>query len=581
MFDSICAARLQILLLGTLFVCLVFVSSTAAQDVSDLSVRMEVERTDVLVGDTVVVDVFVRNDGPDQADVVRVNWLSWRLSTFLAVTDNGTTRTNSWYGRWEDIEIPAGDSAVVTISAVVTKLPAFITAAVQESSSSDPDSRPGRGVGEDDGATLVFSDAGTSGGGDGGLESDGRLAGKLARVLFDRSRAEEAGPGKKGTAPPIFTRTDSRLRAGKRAGGSALDIRFAIPENGPDNTTAREVSPADLLPVTNAVDLVAVDYTRDDGRRVGVVFAATTESGQVYEHTKVVCDRLRGASLEAIERIMVGGHVFVGAQLIQESGAVDYTTSFVVYDRGDHFEVDSRFVLRDYDPPVTGEPVYNYQVWSETREDMLDITNDMLGELSARKPVSFLSDVTPPALPDVYVRTGNYKEGQLQLEVVNRAAATELRLGDGTKTIAEDGERQTFEQAVSLPDVASADSFSTTVMVDIGPVFDADFAVTTDSSFAPDLLYLADGSWSWAVDSLGTVDAFAVQAADPATLRPTGYLRSRAGRLDRGVAFQSGQRYFASCDRVVPLSTFRTTGTSSLRHPARDACGCRSRSPNS
>ncbi len=544
---------------GLIFAHTPLAPTAIGQGTADLSLRMSVERTDVHVGDTLTVSVYLRNDGPDDARRIRVDWLGWRLDMIRVETANGNTRVNSWHGRWEDVALDAGDSTVVVITAVVEKLPTVLTAGVQQSSARDPDSRPGRGVAEDDNATLVFSDAGTSGGGDGGLESGGRLAGKLARVLFDRSRSVENNPGLTGVIPPVYTRADSRVRAGKTAGATSLDIRFAIPEEGPDNTTAREVSPADLLPVTNAVDLVAVDYTRDDGRRVGVVFAAATEAGQVYEHTKVVCDRLRGASLEAIERITINDHVFVGAQLVQESGAVDYATSFVVYDRGDHFEVDSRFVLRDYDPPATGQPVLNYQVWSETREDMLDIAAQMLDELAAVKPVLFAGDSTPPALPDVYIRTGNYREGRLELEVVNRAAATMLHLGDGTKTLAENGERVTFTSSAPLAEVVSADSFSTTVLMDIGPVFDADFAVTTDSSFAPDLLYLADGSWSWAVDSLGSVDAFAVAAADPATLgHPGTYAVERGGSIEGSLAeWATLFRFLRPGGAAVDLSDYR------------------------
>ncbi len=512
-------------------------SASLAQETADLSLSIDVATTKVSVGDTIRITIRVHNAGPDEAEDVRVDAKSKGLQLLRGDEDEGDVKVNRQSVKWDDMEIDEDEYATLVITAVVLQLPAAIAAEVKKSDARDPDSRPGKGTAEDDNDTVVFSDAGTSGGSDGGLESNGSLSQKLAQVLYQRRLADaalaDAGVAKR---PALFQRPEI-VQGAFKSGNLLPDLRSFIPETGPQSLPAREVSPADLLPVTNAIDLAAVDYVQPDGRRSGVVFAAATESGEVYEHTKAVCDRLRGAKLEAIDIIQLNGTDFVVSQLMQEDGTVDYALSFVVYERGDSLEIDSRFLLGDYDPPNTAAPVYNYQVWSETEEDMRLIAGQMLDELAQVAPLSFATASRAIAIPDVYVRTGYYREGELVLEVVNRAGATQLSLDSGTKAVVEGGERTAFAETALLSEQSEDDPYESEVRIALGPVFDADFAVTSDSSDAPDLLYLADGSWSWAVDQDAAVDEFAIRPARLSELGDVGtFAVERGGHLSGEIA---------------------------------------------
>lgn len=543
------------------------------ENYADLSLHAFVYRTAVSVGDTVRIVLILHNAGPGDVGDVRVDFASTGLHVDGAVAPGADVSHNHQRGKWEDIDLGDGRSAMLIVRVTIEQLPAVFSAEVKKSDKEDPDSRPGQGASEDDNVTITFSDAGSSGGGDGGLESNGSLSAKLARVLYERRRNEAILFDKGLTVPEVtFRREESIARARARradagawtpgpvakSGAGVHDLRSPIPEFGPSGVQGREVSPSDLLPVTNAVDLAAVDYVDATGRRLGVVFAAATETGEVYEHTKVVCDRLRGAALEAIEIVELAGHEFVAAQLVHPDGAVDYTVSFVVYDRGDTFELDSRFILDDYAPPATGRPTYNYQVWAETREGMELLASEMIARLGAIAPVAFRADGAPIRVPDVYVRTGAYSEGRLVLEVVNRADATRLLLEDGSLTTVEGGERHGFSHEVVLPGRSEDDPYAAEVGIDIGPVFDADFSVASDSSSGADLLYLADGSWSWAADSLATIGRFAVRPANAERFGDPGtYAVERGGSLEGSIASWATMfRYLRPNGAPVNLSDY-------------------------
>jgi len=53
-------------------------------------------------------------------------------------------------------------------------------------------------------------------------------------------------------------------------------------------------TPTDIIGITNAKEVVSVDYTLN-GSCKGVVFATTTKAA-IYDHTKAVCDRLKWSS---------------------------------------------------------------------------------------------------------------------------------------------------------------------------------------------------------------------------------------------------------------------------------------------
>jgi uncharacterized repeat protein (TIGR01451 family) len=465
----------------------------------DLSLTNSVDEPSPNVSDPVVFTITLANAGPEDATGVQVtNTLPGTLTFVSATPSQGSF--DSGTGIWTVGDVNASAGATLEITATVTTSdPATDTAEVTAADQDDVDSTPNNDVSsEDDQDDATVTPSGGSGGGGGGLESDGSLAGKLARVLFTRRLEAQNTDGVAGLPRFQFDRGGI---SGKFGTSSDL-LRAVIPPEGPDQSLPFESSPTDLLPVTNAADVVAADFLRSrDGRRIGAIFATLTLEGALYEHTKVVCDRLRGAQLVSVEQVTAGGHPFLLSRLVHEDGSLDQAVSFVAYRIGNRFVVDSRFGLDEFAMPDGATDVLNVQVWSVDRAYTISMVEAALTQLESQGPIEFLNtDANKPRVPSLYVRTGHYANGQLELILHNPEAATRIDLTGGTLQRTELGDRMSLQQSVSVP--APDEQGLSRVSIPVGPVFDASFFLETDRGDR-DLVYLADGAWSYTYDGVG------------------------------------------------------------------------------
>ena len=524
----------------------------------DLALTKTVDEPAPATNTNVVFTLTLTNDGPNDATGIAVTD-TWPDPDSLAFVSAAPTQGtyDALTGVWDVGALAAGDTVRLDLTATVLAetTPQINVAEVTAIDQTDRDATPGNGdPTEDDQDNATVSPTGSSGGDDSGMESNGSLARKLARVLYRRRRRAQANPP---ATPPPFE--PARETAGKT--GAIAELIAFIPQTGPQRSRALVVSPSDLLPVTNATGVFAVDYVRADDVRLGALFAATTPPGEIYEHTKVVCDRLRGAALEAVRLLPVAGHPFLLTQLRHENGAVDYAISFVVYRTGEGFTIDSRFRYDEYAPPAGGDEVYNFQVWSVSKAYTQDLVARILYALSAEGPLTFRNtDEAPPALPRVFVRQGRYAQGRLTLEVVNAAGAETLRLTGGAVARTESGTQEFFDVELPLPKPETGDSPVVTVDVPVGPVFDAAFFIETERGGARDQLYLADGAWSYASDMENArIDDFEIFAQEPSALNAPGqWIVERDARLTGEVKTWAVLfRYLQSSARPLDLSGYR------------------------
>ncbi|MEL6615694.1 MAG: DUF4114 domain-containing protein, partial [Bacteroidota bacterium] len=267
------------------------------------------------------------------------------------------------------------------------------------------------------GEVAVVDDPGTTtGGNDGGLESNGDVAEALAVRMFERSLAPEARPA------PFSARRGGASGAGKLA---SYDVLSLIPESGPLGSAAYVTTPGDLVGLTNATAVFAGDYVRSDGSRLAALFAATTPAGDTYDHTKVICDRLRGATLETVRHVRLKGRPFVLSVLRHPDGSLDQAISFVAYRTDAGWTVDSRYLRGEYRPPASGDEVLNIQVWASSPTYSIQLATAILDEMEADGPLAFANEEAP-LLHDVVVRTGTYRHVALHLRVANPIGATTL-----------------------------------------------------------------------------------------------------------------------------------------------------------
>ena len=145
-------------------------------------------------------------------------------------------------------------------------------------------------------------------------------------------------------------------------------------------------------------------------------------SQTVYEHTKLVCDRVNASSLEDINYIYVNGIPFIMAKLVHPNGDMDYAISFIATVENGSFTIDSRWYNEEYDPAGT-ENVYNFQVWSVSPKYTKQLVANIIN-LVSQKATIFYKNAYPSTIPSVYVQNGYYANGKLNLNIVKIGRAS-------------------------------------------------------------------------------------------------------------------------------------------------------------
>ncbi len=343
-------------------------------------------------------------------------------------------------------------------------------------------------------STNISNDT-TSGSYDGGIESHGGMAAAISkrnmkRVVEGRHRIYDNI-----SALPTMADEASMLAA---RGTFALSDLF--PTQGREGSQAKVVSPRDLYGITNALDIYGVDYFKNENHRVASILGIETPAGEVYEHTKVVCDRLNGASILDIKHVQVAGMPFIMTYFLQANGDVDYNISFVAYqNENGSFEIDNRWNLSEYSPKAN-QRVFNLQVWTLSPSLTIQVVEDILALLNNEGAVSF-QNRAPAVIPTVYVVSGNYNNGQMTLKLNNSVAANELTLV-GSLTTTETANRENFYHSPAISQAVASE-----VVVAMGSLFDAGFTITNNASGGADQLYLADGMWGMDYEQGGLMDA--------------------------------------------------------------------------
>ena len=508
-------------------------SVTVTPSAIDLALDMAVDRPAPDAGEVVTFTVTLANEGTVGATGVQVSNPIVERPGFELVSVTPSRGTYAG-GIWTvgGLAVGGAETLAIRVRLVEDNVAFTNLAEIARADQPDGDSTPNNGAtAEDDYASATATTGGSSSGGEGGLESNGSLAQAIGSVLFQR-RARTAALLDAGEAlprPAPLAAVQARLQGARSQRAGLVTV---LPTTGPEGSAAVAVSPTDLLPVTNAREVVAADYLRPDGRRVGVVFATTTAPGEVYEHTKPVCDRLRGATLDAVELLDVAGRPFVLTRLVQADGSVDYAVSFVAYGPEAARTVDSRFLLGDYNRAATAEgaDVVTVQVWSPSRDYTAALVRSVLDGMAGTAALRYRNawperggaslvprpTAATPALPALFVRRAEYRAGRVEIEVHNAAGLREVEVTGGTLARTEGGGRTTFARTLALP-AGSAERPTVSVAFDTGSIFDVAFFVGAGGGAEPDQLYLADGTWGVATDDASGATRLATFEVRPET----------------------------------------------------------------
>ena len=311
---------------------------------------------------------------------------------------------------------------------------------------------------------------------DGGLESNGNLASLIAKRNLRRTRSGSV-QNKKQFQTLYNKQTYSSLFP---EDGTTLDSY--LPDTGMYGTeTTYLSSPTDLIPITNASEIFALDVY-EGNHRVSAVLATATQ-GSIYDHSKVICDRLNSSSLEDIRTVLVRGHQLISSKIKRASGETEFTLSFSVKLGQTENELFSFWNIEQY---PTGD-YYNFQIWGSSLSQVFTIGNHIIDTLTLEKPLN--SQIVNDVIPPVFVRSGFYANGNIHLEIINKVHTTSAFF-EASIAATEVSSRTTMTQNVALTGY-----WTDTVMIPTGQMFDAGISLSTNVSTQQDALYLADGPW--------------------------------------------------------------------------------------
>ncbi|WP_299679610.1 T9SS type A sorting domain-containing protein [uncultured Tenacibaculum sp.] len=333
----------------------------------------------------------------------------------------------------------------------------------------------------------------TSTGNSGGLESNNRLSTQINRRNVNRIKANykfDATKARKIEKNSFYAR---------RSNNQNISLWDFVPMDVISGTTAVESSPNDLVDITNATDLVSVDYMRNN-EAFGTLLILKTEN-KVYEHTKHICDRFTGAELLSVSNMDINEELFIKSRVKQPNGSIEFVASFSVRESSDNtsFIVESHWNLDEYEE----KGYYNFQVWASSIDDLYNMSVEVLRLLEVQKPISeYRSSDAPP----VFIKKAAYRRGgKIDLEIINNLRPS---------TIIIEGNKRATETATSEPVTFNVDltGYINNVTLDIGNIYDFGFRLRNQYDLTPDDLFLSDGTWGVDDSSQNFVNTFNVVA---------------------------------------------------------------------
>lgn len=324
------------------------------------------------------------------------------------------------------------------------------------------------------------TESGSAGTGNtGGLESEGSLAQKVAQRHFHRQLTPQLDYDS-----PTENQAFNPEKSIAQARSSAFDLSQWIPQKPFEEAVEVFTStPSDLTSITNASAVLAVDYF-SNRKRVAAILSLYTENG-VYNHTKTICDRLNGSSINDIQAIIVRDKQFILTQIKHPDQTIEYAICFSVADLGPEFSVERHWKIDDF---PKGHNYFNFQVWAEAPHLAQALVEKILQQIEIKKPLLFNNDKV--AIPKVYVSQGYYKNGFLYLDIKNVVNAKQMTINGSASRTETQSKKENWLWETSL----TGEKIQR-LKVPTNQLFDSGIELTNNASDAKDVLYLADSPW--------------------------------------------------------------------------------------
>ncbi|WP_304234377.1 DUF4114 domain-containing protein [Jiulongibacter sediminis] len=315
-----------------------------------------------------------------------------------------------------------------------------------------------------------------SSGNDGGLESNGSLAEKIAKRNVKRKLLEEKKD---------FSRPSTMKAFVKNKISSTGELEFIPPVLGPDSTMTYVTTPEDLIDITNATEVFSVDYFKNTERKA--VCLITKTEGEAYQHNKAICDRVAGSSVIDSKLIRISGQYPCTLFTVEKpNGDLEYSLNFAFRKINDStYQFESHWSPEDY--PI-GYEYYNIQVWAIEPSFSFFLAEASIENLL--KKFSIEEEAGYTSSPTILMRSGEYRQGKLRLDIKNTNKVKETVKPWGSYREYENGPQLPYETNLVL-DGSLFQSFE----ISKSGIFDAGLFIEEKSIEDKDAIYLADGAW--------------------------------------------------------------------------------------
>lgn len=305
------------------------------------------------------------------------------------------------------------------------------------------------------------------------------------------------------------------------------------------NTNKTFIStPTDLINFTNAIDIFSVDYLQNTNTRA--VALATKTLGEVYSHTKAICDRLKEAELLEVKKVNVKGFDLILSKLKQIDGEVEYVINFSLSlnKNRNTFGLQSNWLTDNY---AKEDTMYNFQLWGASYNTAISMANDVLHKMDSVKRIVTLSNSTND-LPIVYVNKGIRNLTNIELGIYNPTSSNSVQLQFVEK-------KTEHANAITKSQNYSISPFSTSkIIVPVSDFYEHNVYMYVNGKLV-DLVYTSDGSWTADYDkNVTTINKFSVSNETNLTFTNTEY------PLYRNVDFEATTKLNVSAYKLIKAS---------------------------
>jgi hypothetical protein len=388
-----------------------------------------------------------------------------------------------WYKNGVAVAAPQGTASCITLDS--TQTGSYTLAATNGAGCWSAQSNP----------VVVTYDNTCSGsvttGGGGGIESK-TLGNVISQRLYGNAVNNRSQEIPKATT--VFTKSTTIVN-----GPNDLKLSDLAPANVAGTNRSLISTPTDLVNFTNAVEVLSVDYNSNNTTKA-VAFATRT-LGDVYSHTKPICDRLRGAELQEVRTINVNGYSVMAYKVKQRTGEIEYAMNLnagVAKNRST-ISLQSNWFTNSY---VQDETMFNFQLWAVSYDMVSNMAKDIITKLQQQGGVN---SVTGTDLPTAYVEKGNRSHTNVNLTIKNNTINT-----TGYFELKEKQNEGSTETTRQIPFSVKANG-TTDVQIAVQDFYEASMYMYLNNKLV-DLVYMADGSWNLDYNKNNTtINQFSVQ----------------------------------------------------------------------